>query len=135
MDELNDSQQNLLHIAIARGNDEIALDLIKSGININHQDINGQTPLHFAAAYNNFLIAKSLIENDAQINTRDVYGNNPLWTAVVNGQRIKFYDLVNLLVDNKADVNNINNSDRTVLYIARQLGYQDLIEILEKHDV
>ncbi|MNK23705.1 Ankyrin repeats (3 copies) [compost metagenome] len=132
INQLNDSSQNLLHIAIANENNEVAQDLIKRGININAQDFKGQTPLHFAAAYNNFFVAKNLVENGAEVNVRDVYGNTPLWTAVFNGQRIKYYDVVILLVDSKADVNNTNDVNKTPLDIAKQLGYQDLIEILEK---
>ncbi|MBN8671476.1 MAG: ankyrin repeat domain-containing protein [Chitinophagales bacterium] len=41
--------QNLLQESIASKNTLIGLDLISHGIDINHQDNNGQTALHYAA--------------------------------------------------------------------------------------
>lgn len=131
IDLLNESNQNLLHFAISRGNIEVSHDLIRRGININAQDFKGQTPLHFAAGYNNFVIAKDLVDNGAIIDIRDNYGNTALWTAVFNGQRIKYYDVILLLVKSNANVNNVNNANKTPLDFAKQVGYDDLIQILE----
>jgi len=129
---LNVCKQNLLHTAIADQNNETALDLINKGIDINAKDFKGRTPLHFAAAYNNLVISKVLLEKGAEVNLRDQYGNNPLWTAVFEGQKIKYYDLVILLLDYDADVYNVNNAGKTSIDFAKQVGYTNLIEILER---
>lgn len=45
----NEYGQNLLQEAIAYCREDIAIDLINKGIDINHQDKKGQTPLHVCA--------------------------------------------------------------------------------------
>lgn len=67
---------NLLHVACQNNNRRVAKLLIKAGINLNKQNLNGNTPLHYCYAYAftqlaEFLIAKgadeSLSNNDGKL--------------------------------------------------------------------
>jgi len=127
----DDYKRNALFASITDGNEATAIDLINRGIALNTQDSNGQTPLHFCALYNNYNIAKAIAEKGADVNLKDKHGNNPLWTAVFNGQKSKDYGIVRLLLRYGADTHSINNVNKTPLDFARQVGYTDLIEILE----
>lgn len=84
----NEYGQNLLQEAIVSNMDEIAIDLVKKKINVNHQDGKGLSPLHYCAQYCNIRIAKLLLKNNANVNISDSYGNNPLWTAVFSARGI-----------------------------------------------
>lgn len=131
LDILNEMGQNLLHESIAFNNEEAALELINRGIKLDVQDKNGQTPLHFAADYEKIEICRAILKKDAEVNIKDKFGNNALWKAVFNGQRTKYYDIVNLLLEYGADANNVNNAGRTPIDFAKQVGYKDLVAILE----
>lgn len=133
LNSLDDYERNALFAAIVNANTAKAIDLISRDIEINLQDSNGQTPLHFCASHANFDIAKAVLEKGANVNTRDKYGNNALQTAVFNGQRTKYYDIVKLFLRYNADANNINNASNSPLDFANQIGYVDLIELLEGH--
>ena len=65
-------QRNALHYtSLGEGNLENAKLLVKENININHQDLNKQTPLHYAIILGHFEIAKLLLENGANIQIKD----------------------------------------------------------------
>lgn len=60
----NEYGQNLLQEAIVSNMDEIAIDLVKKKINVNHQDGKGLSPLHYCAQYCNILYAKLLQKSE-----------------------------------------------------------------------
>ncbi|TRW21438.1 ankyrin repeat domain-containing protein [Flavobacterium zepuense] len=128
---LDDYKRNALFGAIINGNEAAAINLINRGIALNAQDSNGQTPLHFCALYSNYNIARAILDKGTDVNLKDNYGNTPLWTAVFNGQKSKDYGIVKLLLSHGADAHSINNVNKTPLDFARQVGYTDLIKILE----
>ena len=125
---LNDYKQNSLQESIAYDNDEISYDLIKREINLNHKDEDGKTSLHYCAAHNNYDIAKIILEKGCDINICDNHGNNPLWVAVFNARGV--YNMVELFVVFKANINNKNNADKSSLDFAKQIEDEELIEIL-----
>ena len=49
INQVNEDGQNLLHESVASNNLEFANELIKRKIDINHKDLNSQTPLHYVA--------------------------------------------------------------------------------------
>ncbi len=124
----NEYGQNLLQEAISSGRDDIAVDLVDRGIDVNQQDCKGLTPLHYCAQYLNVHIAELLLKNEADVNATDAYGNNPLWTAVFNADGD--YRVVELFVKNGADAQYKNKANRSPLDIARQIEDADMIKIL-----
>lgn len=125
---LNEENQNLLQESISSENDNISLDLIEKGINLNQKDKEGKTALHYCASFNNFAIAKVILEKKADINICDNYGNNPLWVAVFNARGN--YDIVKLFVAFKADRNNKNKANKSPLDFAKQIQDSELIDVL-----
>lgn len=71
-------QRNALHYtSLGEGNLENAKLLVKEKININHQDLNKQTPLHYAIILGHFEIAKFLLESGANIQIKDNFDLTP----------------------------------------------------------
>lgn len=124
----NEYGQNLLQEAIGYCREDIAIDLINKGIDINHQDKKGWTPLHFCAQYSNTTIAEVLLQKGAKVNIVDIYGNNPLWYAVFNAH--DDYKIIKLFMEYGADATTKNNAMRSPLDFARQIGDEVMIEIL-----
>ncbi|MGR3856643.1 ankyrin repeat domain-containing protein [Chryseobacterium indologenes] len=128
-DFINEYDENLLHGAISFEAIDIVKFLLSCQIDINHSDQNGKTPLHFSAAHNDFESTKLLLANELiEINKNDKYGNNPLWVAVFNARG--YYDIVKLLKDFGADPNSKNNNNKSPLDFAKQIGDDEMIEIL-----
>ncbi|WP_336960147.1 ankyrin repeat domain-containing protein [Chryseobacterium contaminans] len=126
---INDFGENLLHEAIAFKAIDILKFLLNCKIDINHSDKNGKTALHFSAAHNDFESTKLLLDNELiEINKTDKFGNNPLWVAVFNARG--YYNIVKLLKDFGADPNSKNNNNKSPLDFAKQIGDDELIEIL-----
>ena len=75
------SGSSYLHYAIASSNysEDIVIDLLKRGIDINKLDSNNRSPLECCCEYNRIYIAKLLLEKGANVNSIDRWGNNPLW--------------------------------------------------------
>lgn len=128
---INEDKESLLQVAIAYNNLEIAEDLIKRGININHQDKKGFTALHYIAEYCYYKLGEILVKNGADINIVDNFGNNALWTATFNARGK--YELVGLLVENGGNPNNKNNNSKSPLDFAKQIGDNKLVDILSKN--
>ena len=141
-----------LHEAIINGKVEISKILIEKGSDLNSREILGRTTLHLAARYNckpiagllinkgvdidskdnaqrtplnlltlmteNFEIAALLIKKGANINAKDVNRMMPLNYAAHGGS----LDLINLLVEHKADFSNHGKHARNMIYFAANLG-------------
>lgn len=87
---------------------EIARILIQNGADVNAMNENGRTPLFRAVQDNDLPRAQLLIQNGAEVNHQDIYGETPLFL-------VKSYDMVQLLLENKADIFIENNQDQTAL--------------------
>jgi ankyrin repeat protein len=83
--------------------------LIDAKADVNAQNIYGRTPL--MNSVENLEVAKLLIENGADLAKRDEKGSTALHMACEEGE----VDVVQLLIDAKADVNAQNNDGRTPL--------------------
>lgn len=135
INDINKKYKNgssLLHFAISGKQFDIALFLIKNGIDINMTNSDGQTALHLICINQNLDIAKELLQNGIDINVRDKYGNNAIWTAVFNCKG-KNYDMVKLLKNYNADINNKNNVNKSPLDFAKQINDDILINLLENN--
>ncbi|MDQ1097663.1 MULTISPECIES: ankyrin repeat domain-containing protein [Chryseobacterium] len=128
-DFINEYNENLLQEAISSNSESIFDYLLNCGIDVNHQDKNGKTALHFSVAHGNYLFTKKLLDfKPTQIDLKDNYGNNAMWVATFNARGK--YDFVELLKKYGADSNSKNNSHRSAIDFANQIGDNELIKIL-----
>ena len=68
--------QNLLHTAIAYGNQSVVGELLKLRIDVNAQDSKGQSPLHYAATYQNVDAVEQILSNGGDLSLVDAHGNH-----------------------------------------------------------
>lgn len=119
-----------LHIALSKGFDEIAKELVLGGIDVNLQDNKGQTALHYCAFYNKPELAKVIILNGGRLNVEDNYGNQPLWTAVFNDYgRNERIEIVEIFIFNEAKKDHKNKANRSPLDVVRSRPYENLFNI------
>ena len=105
---VNDHNETLL-LAIGCTIDTINL-LISLGLDINKQDIKGNTLLHVAAFCNNSSdIVTFLLNNGAKLNIQSESGNTPLHVASMMNN----IQIVQLLLDHGADITIKNNEGKT----------------------
>jgi ankyrin repeat protein len=132
------SGQTALFKSAGIGNEEIVKFLIEKGADVNKG--NPATPLYIACQDGYTKIVKLLLENGAEINLSSANYNSspplknisPLWWAARWGQ----YETVKLLLDSGADTTiavNVNGKDFSPLYVAKDLNYQDIVDILIQH--
>jgi len=134
-----------LHVAAVVGNASIAKLLLDSGASIDAVTTQDITPLHWAAYYGSKEVAQVLIKHGAAVNAREKTGNTPLHMAM--RIRIKLSEnasgkteaemIVNdkvalLLLENKAELNPLNQKGQTPLDFAIEELNTPLVELLRK---
>jgi len=148
-----------LHLAAKEGHKDTAEVLLTNKADVNAKDNNGHTALHFAAIYGYkdvidlLLASKAALDNihDAAavgaleavklllgqnpdlVMSKDSEGKTPLHYAVLNGHK----DVVELLLNYKADINVKDKDGYTPLYEAAKGGHKEVAELLltKKADV
>jgi ankyrin repeat protein len=126
----NENDASMLQIAVAYGSQEIALDLVRRGINIDRTTPRGQTTeLQDALVLGLWRLAVELINHGADIHHRDAHGNNALWYAATHPGRND--DIVRMLVERGSDMLTKNQAGRSALDAARERGDKELIDILQ----
>lgn len=123
------NQDHLLTYAVRNNAIETVRYLLTSGSNVDARSLNfNKTPL-FQASYNNHLeIAKILIENGADANAQDINGNNALREAIVP----KHSDMVRLLLKAGCKPDQVNSDGKSMRDLAKELGFQEIIKILNE---
>lgn len=118
---------NQLWDAIIAGDEQLSIELIKQGADINSLDDKGLALMHrYASAGNEFMI-QWLIEHGADVNVLDSEGCTPLMYAVVKGE----YRLVYKMLRLGADVNKTNLRNETALSIAGKTGFLRMVALLK----
>ena len=131
----------LLHRAAYLGNYEIVQLLLDYGADIDIFDEDRFTPLHSIIDGNEnnwFDTIELLIKNGANVNTYRVWRDfdetkskeSILITAVCSGLDAA---VVELLLKNNADVNFIDSSGDKAINYAHDLGYMDIVKLLNKY--
>ena len=100
--------------------------LVEHGIDINKEDLNGETVLFKACESGNKDLVEYLIKYGADINKESEYGETPLFRACDSGNK----DLVEYLIELGAYLNKENLNDETPLFNACLNGNKDLVEYL-----
>ena len=147
-------------IYVNAGIDIIKL-LLDNGADVNFRDENRNTPFLYAALYSdNIELFDMLKEYGADINALNVINANAVMAAVYNGYNIleklikmgininnqntggwsalmsvaldkKPLEMAKLLIDNGADINIKNKSDKTALDIAKEVDYKEMADLLQ----
>lgn len=77
-------RQTSLHWAVKRNDQEIAMILIKHGVDVNGIDLAGRTALHIAARNDNSTLAKMLLDSGADANIKSPNGRKAMDLAPVD---------------------------------------------------
>ena len=142
-----------LHITAANKQFKAAQALLALRAKVNARAVNGQTPLHVAVRHGDPAIAGLLITNRALVNVRDNFDNTPLLIALESsnsetvdnpflagnksGQTNSMlamlgqqFEIVNLLLANRAEVNVRNRAGATPLAAAVRVGNEPVVSLL-----
>ena len=136
--------------------------LLKQGAEVNIKNINGESPLSVAKTSDiaqlilkkfsgetgeNPLFSACLYDDLENIklfitkynfspNEKDEYGNTPLYNAInkeFKGDKEKYIDVINYLIENGANVNSKDIMGRTPLMRAAQYGFPEALSLLLKN--
>jgi ankyrin repeat protein len=121
----------LLHTAAWYGSSDVAIFLINKGVALEARNNYGHTPLHAAVQNGHFEIVEQLVNKGVDVDARDNRGNTPLHLITQNYfslPRVKL--IVGKLLERKANLEAKNNDGYTVLQLAAQHGYINLIDFL-----
>jgi ankyrin repeat protein len=118
------SHRTPLHYAASSGNLEVAKVLLANKADVNAKGFYSSTALHTVAWNGNIAFARLLIENGANVNAVDKFGT-PLIAAIEDHR-----DMVELLLNNKADVQMKNGDGFAPIHLA---GSKDIAQLLFSH--
>jgi len=130
------SRTALMYASKGNGNTAIVKLLLDNGANVNAKDKDGGTAL-MMASYHDIEMVKLLLDKGADINAKgSLWNDTALWSAV-KGEHT---DIVKLLLEKGANVNirtnnirrKIERIGRTELGYAKEQGYRDIVQLLEK---
>ena len=118
-----------LHLTVKQNDEEMTKLLIKHGADINVQDSNKMTPLDFSVKLNNLNMAKLLITELTKQSVTDAADSKetrPNLSSNIINKKTSLYlavqsqvfavDFVQLLLENGADVNEVDDDGNTVLH-------------------
>ena len=130
--EINDRGQTSLHVATLNGDLEMTQLLLDMGIDIEANDNNNMTAFYHAARTGNEAILQILLQQNASpsIMERNKEGNTVLHDASSSGNEGIVRLLVDRLVELDANVDTLDNDQRTALYRAALNGYSAVVTIL-----
>jgi len=117
-----------LHRAVYMGHPEVVKLLLKHGADVTIQNSTG-TVLHTSALLGRPNLARLLIEYGADVNCVNAMGITPLYYAIFTGKD-RSSELSMLFINKGADVNATDKDGNSVLMMAVQQGYPDIVEEL-----
>lgn len=127
----NLSGSSPIHFAIKGGNSKLIEFFISEGGDLNKINTFGEIPLHLAVSNCNIKLLKLMIEKEAIINVKDPEQSTALHKACI----INYYDCINLLISNGADLFAKNSDDETPLSSLniRMSNYKQCLRLIVKN--
>jgi ankyrin repeat protein len=114
----------------------IIRSLRSAGANVNQQNNRGISALMLAVWYGRNKIVELLQTNKADINAADNDGDTAIFFAARHDRRgASHAKTVEFLLNHGADRHHKNNNGATALDLARDHGFQDLVQVLTSHRV
>jgi ankyrin repeat protein len=117
-----------LATAVQAGASKQALEMIRSGADVNQAQGDGSTPLIWAVSNKDYDVAQALLAKKANPNAVNEFGAMPLTEAA----RLNDDRLVKMLLDAGAKVDSANPDDETALMLAIKNGNLQMAETLVK---
>lgn len=125
--EVDKFEFTALHEAVGEHTLEVVQILIAAGANVNAQNDSGIAPLHLVA-YD--YIAEELIKAGAKIQIKEQNGGTPLHIQAENPESI---EVIEVLLKHGADANIKDNSDLSVLDIAKGYGDDQMVSLIKSY--
>ena len=117
-----------LATAVQAGASKQALEMIRSGADVNQTQGDGSTPLLWAVNRQDYEVAQALLAKKANPNAVNLFGAMPLTEAA----RLNDDKLVKMLLEAGAKVDSANPDDETALMLAIKNGSLPITETLVK---
>src|SRR5262249_23546145 len=126
-----DGRSPLMHAVLAEDADPAVVRmLIERGAEVGASDSEEEwTALHFAARDQKEAVVRALLEAGAAVDPVDVYGNRPLWRSLTDPS--PSLAVIEELVKHGADPHKKNSHGEAPIDLARRMGRDDLVAILE----
>lgn len=130
-----DLNNDLLDAVFFKDKKEEVKSYLEKGADANYEDEKGRTPLYGAVSLGHLEIVKLLITADADVNhfiCNDYFKSGwiALYCASERGDEL----IVELLLKNRANVNQANKYGETPLYIAAYKGHTEIVNLLLEND-
>ena len=117
-----------LHVAIARGADELVESLIESNAaDVINGKVSGITPLGMAIVFNRPEWARRLIEKGAAVDELAPDHSSLLHLAALGGHA----PVVSILLRHQASLSRVNRQGYTPWQLSKELGYTHIEELLK----
>ena len=116
-----------LNSAIYGGAFDAAKQMLAMGVDINGQDMAGNTPLFMACMNGDPEFAKFLLGLGADPNIKNTRNSTPLMYAASRGNT----KMVKLLLENGANVNVQSKEGETALTLAEEEGHKEVVKLLK----
>ncbi|KUF43636.1 ankyrin repeat domain-containing protein [Myroides marinus] len=124
--EVVDMKEDVLFDAIKKNDLTAVKQLVDRGVNLEIQNVKGETPLMYAVYLKYNSIAKALIEAGANVNAQDKILNSPFLYAGAEGN----LEIVQLALKHGADFTVFNRYNGSALIPAAEKGHIDVVKLL-----
>ena len=135
----NKRQQTVLHVALDQ-HDEVSLDavlfILRHGADVNAQSDDLWTPLHLAVITEKLSFTRALLDHQADVNSRNDQGQSPLHLLARLGTsqgEDDGSDIVKLLLERGANVDEKDNNNATPLHFACYKKKLNIVRVLLDH--